>query len=173
MTMNEQLARNVAAAKQHADEARANLDLAREQADAIATRISDKRARQAAITQARLEGESTADEAAEFVALTGDLEALTEMHQEATAKLQPLGQALAAAEANVSRQNQAWERHQAEEAYKALQARTAEIEALLIRAVAAQHRAGKQLGHQLVSQSWQATRNLERLTRLNIVPPEV
>lgn len=169
--MNEQLARALASANQIAAERRAELEEARKQADALDARITEARGRQQAITRTRLEGEGTPEEAAEFSALAGDIQLLTELHQEAKAKLLPLGQAMSAAEANVHRQTEAWGRHQEEEAFKALSIRTAEIEALLIKAVRAQHEAGKAMaGHQLVTQSWRPTQDLEKLFRLHVLP---
>lgn len=169
--MNEQLARALATANQTLAERRAELEEARKHADTLAARIADAQARQQAITRTRLEGEGTPEEAAEFSALAGDIQLLTELHQDAKAKLLPLGQAMSAAEANVHRQTEAWVRHQEEEAFKALSTRTAEIEALLIKAVRAQHEAGKAMaGHQLVTNSWRPTAELDQLFRNGVLP---
>lgn len=169
--MNEQLARALAGANQIYAERRVELEEARKQADALAARIAEAQGRQRSITTSRIEGEGTQAEAAEFAALAGDIQVLGEMHQEAQGKLLPLGQAVSAAEANVMRQAQAWERHQQEEVFKALATRTAEIEALLINSVRALHESGKAMsGHQLVTQSWRPTQDLEKLFRLHVLP---
>lgn len=170
MTINETAAR-LASAKLRTAEADDALAVATDRADKLAAKIANARARQQAITTARLEGESTEAEAAEFSSLAGDIEMLTTMHEEASQVLQPLGRAALDAKNEVLMLTQALERATAEEKYRAVAARTAEIEALLCKSIAAQFAAGKALGRgALISQSWRITSDLDRIVRVNALP---
>lgn len=81
--MIEHLTENVARARLALDEASLAHTAATEKLNALQQRIRDVEARRAAITQCRLAGESTADEANEFVALGGDLDVLRELAADA------------------------------------------------------------------------------------------
>ncbi len=169
-TINESAAR-LATAKLRAEEANESLNTAQNRADALASKVANARARQQAITNARLEGEGTEEEAAEFAALSGDIAMLTAMHNEATEALQPLGRASLAASNDVLMLSQSLERVTAETKFQSIAARTAEIEALLCKSIAAQFEAGKALGRGvLISQSWRMTHDLDRIVRVNALP---
>lgn len=168
--LNENAAR-LAAAKLRVAEATEALNDAQERANKLAAKIANARARQQAITRARLEGESSADEAAEFASLNGDIELLTTMHEEATEALQPLGRAVHAAQNDALTLGHSFERASAEAAFNAIATRTAEIEALLCKSIAAQFEAGKAIGRgALVSQSWRMGSDLDRIVRVNALP---
>lgn len=172
-TVNETAAR-LASAKLRAEEATDALNEAQNRADALASKVANARARQQAITNARLEGEGTEAETAEFAALSGDIEMLTGMHNEATESLQPLGRAALAAGNDVLMLTQALERVTAEEKYQAIAARTAEIEALLCKAITLQFEAGQAIGRgPLISNSWRMTSGLDRIVRVNALPESV
>lgn len=173
MTINITAAR-LASAKLRAAEADDALAVATDRADKLAAKIANARARQQAITNARLEGEGTEAEAAEFAALSGDIEVLTGMHEEASTALQPLGRAALAANNDVLALNQALDRATAEATYQAIAARTAEIEALLCKAIASQFEAGQAIGRgPLISNSWRMTSDLDRIVRVNALPESV
>lgn len=171
MTVINEIAARVSAAKFRAAEAEDALAVAQEKANALASKIANARARQQAITVARLEGEGTEAEATEFVALTGDIELLTSMHEDANNSLQPLGRVALAANNDVLALTQSLDRANAEATYQAIAARTAEIEALLCKAIASQFAAGQAIGRgPLISNSWRMTAGLDRIVRVNALP---
>ena len=171
MTKLNEAAARLAAAKVRAAETEEALATAQEKANALASKIANARARQQAITAARLEGEGSDVENAEFVALAGDIELLAGMHKDASNALQPLGRAALAAKNDVLSLTQSFERATAETMYQAIADRTAEIESLLCKSIAAQFEAGKALGRGvLISQSWRMTHDLDRIVRVNALP---
>lgn len=171
MTTINEAASRLSTAKLRSEEATDALNTAQNKADALASKVANARARQQAITNARLEGEGTEAEAAEFAALAGDIAMLTTMHNEATEALQPLGRAALAAGNDVLMLTQAFERATAEEKYQAIAARTAEIEALLCKAIASQFEAGQAIGRgPLISNSWRMSIGLDRIVRVNALP---
>lgn len=174
MSLIHETAARLATVKLRAAEAEQALEEAQAKADALASKIANARARQQAITTARLEGEGTDGEAAEFVALGGDIEVLTGMHEEASAALQSLGRTALAANNDVLTLTQSLERAAAEAKYQAIAARTAEIEALLCKSIALQFEAGQAIGRgPLISNSWRMTASLDRIVRVNALPEAV
>jgi hypothetical protein len=70
--------------------------------------------------------------------------------------------------------NQALDRATAEATYQAIADRTAEIEALLCKAIASQFEAGQAIGRgPLISNSWRMTSGLDRIVRVNALPESV
>ena len=88
----------------------------------IEARIDDCRARQAAITQARLEGAAAPESAAEFAGLATDLESLTRLWKDArtaAARLDPDAERQA-----LSRAEDAWRQQQITLRYQAVAERS-------------------------------------------------
>lgn len=171
MSLIHETAARLATVKLRAAEAEQALEEAQAKADALASKIANARARQQAITTARIEGEGTEAEASEYAALAGDIEVLTDMHDEASNALQPLGRAALAANNDALTLTQSLERATAEAKYQAIAARTAEIEALLCKAIASQFEAGQAIGRgPLISNSWRITAGLDRIVRVNALP---
>lgn len=154
MNVDEILAQQAAAAQRaHADAEQARME-AIAKVQRCADRIAETEQRRAAITESRLSGNSTPDEAAELVALGEDLVVLRRLHTEAEAEAAATVPAVEAAGLAAGRAESAWAQHKATVEYEALLARTREIEAALLRAVRATHDAGRQIGHRYLRASW-------------------
>lgn len=166
--IDQNIANRLAVSRQALDEAEAAHTQAVQAADRLSERLHDTRARQAAITRARLEGECTQAESAEFVVLAADAEALETMLAEARTKA-------AAFDTNQARQELAnaellWAQHQKHAQFEALKSRTLEIEATLVECIAELVTAGRGLGHQLLGQNWRMSPDLDRIVRLAALP---
>ena len=139
---------------------------------AIAKRIADIAAQKNAITAARLEGEATKEQAAEYAALQGDHESLTEMLKDAQCAVEQTVEPLTQARDALSRAQTEHAKAQAVIAFEALSQKTTQIEAMLTKAIAATHKAGRAIGHFQLSQSWKPSEPLYRACHLGVCPPE-
>jgi len=153
-------------------EANEALREANERRSDITERLGLIRNRLSEITQARVAGTASGQDADEFVLLTADADLLAHMLTDAQATVQDI-QATANARQN---ELQAEERnHALEQAgieFAALSMKTREIESIFVQAIGATHAAGKRLGHYVLSQSWRPSEQLDRAMRFG-VPPEV
>ena len=156
----EALARQAATAQRVLAEAAQNHATATGKVEHIAERIADVAQRRAAITQARLGGTSTPDEAIELSALGEDSEALQRMAAAAEAEAAALLPPLEMARAALARAEDEWQHHQDEAQYNALLARAREHEAALLKVVADTYAAGQLLGHKYLRQSWRPSAEL-------------
>lgn len=123
------------------------------------------------ITQARVAGTASGQDADEFVLLTADADLLGNMLAEAQLTAQELR---ATADARLSELQNEEKNHAIEQAgieFAALSMKTREIEAIFVQAIAATHTAGRKLGHYVLSQSWRPSEKLDRAMRYG-VPPE-
>lgn len=138
----------------------------------ITERLGTIRNRLSEITQARVAGTATGQDADEFVLLTADAELLGSMLAEAQRTVQKL-QSIATARLNeLQTAEKIHALDQAGIEFAALSMKTREIEAVFVRAIAMTHAAGRKLGYHVLSQSWRASEPLDKAMRLN-VPPEV
>ncbi len=138
----------------------------------IDARIADIAKRMNAISQRRIAGTSNDQEAAEFAALGGDSQLLTQMLAAAKAETKLAGDKVRGAVAWYGDAQNAHMRQQAELEYNALQLRTKEIEAVFVRAIGATARAGKAIGHHSLSQSFKISETLHRAINLGVIPPQ-
>ncbi len=137
----------------------------------ISERLGSIRNRLSEITQARVAGTATGQDADEFVLLTADADLLGHMLIEAQHTAQELQ---AAANARLRELETEEKNHALEQAgieFAALSMKTREIEAIFVQAIAATHTAGRRLGHYVLSQSWRPSEKLDRAMRYG-VPPE-
>lgn len=137
----------------------------------ISERLGSIRNRLSEITQARVAGTASGQDADEFVLLTADADLLGNMLAEAQLTAQELG---ATADARLSELQNEEKNHALEQAgieFAALSMKTREIEAIFVQAIAATHTAGRKLGHYVLSQSWRPSEKLDRAMRYG-VPPE-
>lgn len=152
-------------------EAKTRHDAAQADAVAIAQRITDLTQRQQAITQSRIAGTAKPEDAAEFVAINGDLDVLREMNSEAkaaAAKLEPVLERQQVAQAE-----QDLRQYVNEASYEALQDRTREIEALFLKSLAATYAAGKAMGKRTVGDAYSFAPALRSCITHNYIPPEL
>lgn len=168
MQLEQRLAEHVARARRELAEAIERHTSAMEKVARVEQRITACQQRQRAITAARLEGEGSPQEAAEFVALSGDIETLSGMltaaRQEAAAA-QPHAQ-----RANLAEAERQIAKHQAEVELDAVRAKAAEIEALFLRSIAAVHAAAKRSGHVRLGDVWQPSSPLVQLIHFGRAP---
>lgn len=162
----ESLAKGV---RQHQDAVAAH-KVATDKAQAIADRLAAVKARMAEITAARVSGNATDQEAAEYAALAGDSELLAKMHAEALAAAKLAGDTVHEAYIWYTDAQNAHNREQAAIEFEALKAKTAEIEAVFIRAIAATAAAGRAIGHHTLSQSWTPGHDLHRAISFGVAP---
>ena len=152
MNIDSYFSENLAGQRLKLAEAKQRHEAAQAEADALSKQITTSEQRREAITAARLRGAATTDEAAEYVALGGDLEVLREMHAEAVAAAAKLAPTLETQQ--VAQAEKDLRQHVNEASYEALVNRTREIEALLIKSLAATFTAGKALGKRTVGDSF-------------------
>ncbi|MBY0576353.1 MAG: hypothetical protein K2P67_07150 [Gallionellaceae bacterium] len=152
-------------------EAKEALREGNEKLSSITERLSLIRTRLSEITQARVAGTATGQEADEFVLLTADADLLAHMQTDAHATVQDIYATVndRQNELQAEEKNHALEQAGAE--FMALSDKTREIESMLMQAISATHSAGKKLGHYLLSQSWRPSEKLDRAMRYG-VPPE-
>lgn len=165
-------AQELAKARRMHAEAVAAHQAASDKAQAIVERLDGIRARRDAISQNRVSGLVDPAETAEFAALAGDIEVLDKMlvqarAEAATASEQMHGRTIYYADAE-----QAHKRELAAVEYEALRQKTQEIEAVFCRAIGMVARAGKQLGHHTLSQSYKPSDTLHRALNLGVAPGE-
>lgn len=137
----------------------------------ISERLGSIRNRLSEITQARVAGTASGQDADEFVLLTADADLLGNMLAEAQLTAQELQ---ATADARLSELQNEEKNHAIEQAgieFAALSMKTREIEAIFVQAIGATHTAGRKLGHYVLSQSWRPSEKLDRAMRYG-VPPE-
>ncbi len=137
-------------------------------ADVIRNRISSSEQRREAITAARLSGSANAEDAAEFVALGGDIEVLREMHAEAKAaalKLDPVTE-----RQQVTQAEKDLREHVNTVSYEVLVNRTREIEALLLKSLSATFTAGKAVGKRTVGDAFSFAPALRSVITHNHLP---
>lgn len=163
-------AENLARGERLHQEAIAAHQAASDKAQAITDRLASIRTRQQAITESRLAGTSNDQEAAEYAALTGDAELLGKMQIEAQAAIKTATDQAHGAYVWYTDAKRAHDREQAGIEYEALRAKTAEIEALFVRAIAATHAAGRGVGHHTLGQSWQPSQPLHRAVHYGVCP---
>ena len=157
---------------------RAHLSAARvhqeasDKVQAIEQRLTTIRDRMEAISAARIAGTATAEESDELLLLTHDAKALEKMLTDAQAEVKTNGDHLHTVAVAYSDAQVAHRREQAQLELLALRQKAVVIDAMLCRAIAETHRAGKALGHSVLSSSWQPSQPLHRAIVMN-VPPEV
>lgn len=156
----EALAHQTATAQRVLAEAEQGYAIATGKVEHIAERIAEVAQRRAAITAARLAGNSTPDEAIELSALGEDSEALRRMADAAEAESAALLPPLEMARTALARAEGEWQHHQDEARYNALLARAREHEAALLKVVNETYAAGQRLGHKYLRQSWRPSADL-------------
>lgn len=163
--MFDHLTRAVAARRLDLEIAEAAHAEAKDAADQLKKRITAANEARSAITARRLAGEATEADAAEYMALSGDLEVLEGLHRDAidhadAAKPDRERAALAQAEADLRRATE-------EAKHAALIAHTREIEALFLRAVRAVQKAARQRGARTIREAFEFDGDLSNALRLN------
>ncbi len=141
-------------------------------ASAIEQRLEVLQTRIAEISAARVAGTATPEQNDELVLATHDARALEKMDADAQAEVKTNGDHLHTVAVAYSDALSAHKREQAQLELLALRQKAGDIEAVLLRAIAETHRAGKALGHSVLSSSWQPSQTLHRAITMN-VPPEV
>lgn len=154
----------------HLSAARVHQEAA-DKASAIEQRLEAIQSRMKEISAARVAGTATPEQNDELVLLTHDKEALKKMHADAQAEVKTNGDHLHTVAIAYSDALTAHKREQAKLEFLALRKTAGDIEAVLVRAIAETHRAGKALGHSVLSSSWQPSQALHRAIVMN-VPPE-
>ncbi|MEQ1535551.1 MAG: hypothetical protein ABL923_06705 [Burkholderiaceae bacterium] len=168
MNIDSYFSENLAGMRLKLAEAAQRHEIAQADADELRNRIIASEQRREAITAARLNGTSNAEEANEFVALGGDLEVLREMHAESKAaaiKLDPTTERQQVAQAEKDLRE-----HVNAASYEALFSRTREIEALLLKSLAATFTAGKAVGKRTVGDAFSLTPALRSVITHNHLP---
>ncbi len=136
----------------------------------IADRLGTIRNRMAEITQSRISGTATGQQADEFVLITADANLLDSMLTDAISNVQERQSVMQARLREVQAAEKAHQHEQAVIEFAALQAKTAEIEALFVRAIAISDAAGRKIGHSMLGQSWRASEALDRAMKYGIAP---
>jgi chromosome segregation ATPase len=162
--MNQQLAE----ARRRFEEATEKHRTAQERVAQIRERIATCERRQREITAARLEGESSPAEAAEYMALTGDIETLKAVLSEAECEARALEPTSERNYLTIAERNAAQELTQAE--FDALRDVAARLDVALCDAIAKLHAVGRRMGHVQLSQSWRASDDLRRAVYHNVPP---
>lgn len=139
----------------------------------IADRLGTIRNRMSEITQSRISGTATGEQADEFVLITADANLLDSMLTDAISNVQELQVVLQARLREVQAAEKAHQHEQAVIEFSALQGKTAEIEALFVRAIALSDTAGRKIGHSVLGQSWRPTEALDRAFKYGIAPQVV
>ena len=161
-------AENLAEARRNFAEADSAYQALKAKARSIEDRIAVARAKQAEITNKRVNGTATDADTAEFAALGADLELLKEMLTEA--------QAAASAKAPDHERNllsQAETLHQREQDavnYEALLQSCQKLDQALCDCIAQTAAFGKRLGHASLSQSWRPSDTLHRAISYGVPP---
>lgn len=161
-------AEHVARARREFEEARALHHQALKRTEEIRAKIDAAKARQQAITQARIAGTSDTAETAEFGALAADLEALAPMLEAAkaaAAALEPVNQRRLLESAEAMHRGEI-----AQAEYDAMLERVQKLEVVLCQAVTTLHEKGQALGFVSLSRSWPVSRLLQRAVRDGAVP---
>lgn len=157
---------NIAHAQLALDEAQAAYVDAVGERDRLKARITDCETRRAVITQRRLAGESSQDEANEFAALAGDVTVLRELFNDAQAKvnsLDPSAQRNALAQAQTELLA-----HQKQIEFDAIVARAREVEAIYVRCMNAVWEASTKRGHRRTfGEVYQIDQTVSNLVRYN------
>lgn len=149
----EQTAQALAVARAQLIEAEAHQSAATQRVSAITTKIQEATNAQGHITRRRVSGEHTAKDAAEFAALSADLELLRGMLAEAKAAIKE--SSTTAQLAIVAEAEQQHERAIRLGEFEALQAKATEIDALLCRCVGELHALGCSVfSHISLSMNW-------------------
>jgi hypothetical protein len=139
----------------------------------ITSVIANKQNQRAAITTARLAGTATAQDAAEYSAIAGDLEVLENMRADAAQVLAQAAQTMRVASNALNAQVSNQQRVSQEADYLALHAATEQAEAAFIKALALTCRAGRVLGHVAIAQSYKFGTDLNRVTLHRVAPAVV
>lgn len=136
----------------------------------IADRLGTIRNRMAEITQVRISGTATGQQADEFVLITADANLLDSMLTDAISNVQERQAVMQARLREVQEADKAHQHEQAAIEFSALQDKTAEIEALFVRAIALSDAAGRKIGHSVLGQSWRPCEALDRAFKYGIAP---
>ena len=161
--LTEILAHNLEAARLALREAETAHDQATARAEALANRLAEARAKREAITERRLNGAATTEDAHEFGALGADMEALALMvtkSQAETDATQP-----DAARAALANAEAAWHRHQKQETIRALFDRAKQIEARLVECLGELAILSIESGGQNFRDVWAPSEDLQTIMR--------
>ena len=164
-TLDESIAQDVALARLKLEAAAVEHQQAMSDARTLQQRISNLEARRAEITDSRLAGKGTTNEANEFVALGADLDALRQMHTEAAAKAQALDPKVQREDLRLAEQH--WQRHVTEQKYEALAAKTRACEETFLKLLELTYEAGKPLGKRTLGDAFQFSTGLSTAVRYN------
>ena len=153
-------------------DATAELESARDVVRTNISRLNDTRARMSEITQRRIGGTSTASDAPEYSALTGDEKLLSTMLLAAQQAEAQAVEKMRSAHAHLKEAQVCHAREQAQERYTALLEQTKQIEAMFIKALGAVGRAGQAIGISTMGSAYPKSNAIRQIFDLNIVPTE-
>ena len=162
---------NLANGEQMHQEAVAAHQAATDKLQALAARLTEARAKMTTISQARINGTASAQDAAEYSALAGDVALLEKMEAEALAATKLTNDQVHGAFIWYTDASRAHEQELMTAKFEAMKAKTAEIEAVFTRAIGMTAKLGKTLGHHSLSQSYQPGQTLHRALNLGVAPP--
>lgn len=161
-------AENLAEARRNFAQADSAYQALKAKARSIEDRIAVARAKQAEITNKRVNGTATDADTAEFGALAADLELLGEMlaeAQNAAATKSPDNERSLLSQAETMHQRAA-----DQQKFEALQQASQKLDAALCDAIRQTHEFGKRIGHASLSQSWRPSDALHRAISYGVPP---
>lgn len=162
-SLTELLAHDLEAARLAASEAAANYQEALSRAEKIQARLAEAAAKRQSITEKRLRGESTPEEANEFAALGADIDALSVMLTKAQAEADS---ALPEqAQSRLHTAEAAWTRHQQQEVIQAVHDRAIALENRFIDCLQELASLIAQAGGQNLRDHWTPSEALEVIMR--------
>jgi chromosome segregation ATPase len=161
--LTEILAHNLEAARLALREAETAHTEATARAEALANRLAETRAKREAITERRLNGAATTEDAHEFGALTADIDALAVMLTKAQTEAdatQP-----DTARAALANAEHAWQQHQKLETIRAVTDRAKAIERRLVEILGELATLSIESGGQNFRDVWSPSEDLETIMR--------
>lgn len=159
--------KNIARARLELEAAQHEQAQAQAELETIETRLQDSQQRQANITAARMAGTSKEGDAAEFMALGGDIDYLAKMRTEAAQTVARLRGITVSKNELLQRAEFELKHHIETVNHAVLSEKTRQIEALYIQSLRMTVEAGKVIGHHNVRESFTVSETIREVVKFN------